>query len=168
VLHLERFCDLVASFGPLWIYGSHGGSFFECILTQQRRDVCSIESWIGSGSTWLGEGSHLAHHRITGSIQGGPRIASGSPQGAEGDHGWIVCLLKAIKNPPRCGCRALHYVGKRRSQMQSEVDQSEPSHDVQRSGVDHLDHGSGLGEPDTAPGDPCSGPWASEAIRLER
>jgi len=138
------------------------------MLTQQWHAVCSIESWIGSGSLWFGKGSPLVHRRIKGGIQGVPWFTSGSPWGAVGEHPWIVCLRKAVGNPPRYGCRALHDAGEHRSQMQLEVDRGEPSHGVERSGVEQFDHGSGLGEPDAEPGDPCSGPWASEAIRLER
>ena len=41
------------------------------------------------------------------------------------------------------------------------------NYDVERSGVDHINHGSALGEPDVAQDNPCLDPWDSEVIRYE-
>jgi hypothetical protein len=107
-------CGLIVSFGPLLIYTSHEGVFFSNATTQQGQDICFVERWTESGSLWFSEGSSLAHRRIAKSIKECPWVASGSPRGAEGEHPWIVCLRKPIKNPPRYGCRALYDMGKRR------------------------------------------------------
>ena len=135
-------------------------------MTQQGQDVCYVERGTGSGSLWLGEGSPLVHRRITGSIQGVPWIASGSPWGAEGEHYWIISLCKTINNSPRYGCRAPYDVDKRRRLIRGEVDQSELNSDVERSGVDHFDPGCGLCEPNSLRGDPYLEPWVSEVIRF--
>ena len=148
------------------IYGSHERGFSNASMTQQGQDVSFVGRGIGPGSLRFGEGSLLAHHRITGSIQGSHWIASGSPWGAEGEHPWIVCLRKAIRNPPRYWCRALHDVDERHRLIHVQADQSELNYAVERSSIDHFDSGRGLGEPDAVRCDPYLDPWVSEAIRV--
>ena len=41
------------------------------------------------------------------------------------------------------------------------------NYDVERSGVDHFDHGSALGEPDVVQCDPILRPMGSDVIRFE-
>jgi hypothetical protein len=72
-----------------------------------------------------------------------------------------MCLRKTIKNPPRYGCRESSDVDRRNRLMHGEANQSDPNYHVERSGIDHSDHGSGLGDPDAVRGDPYVDPWVS-------
>jgi hypothetical protein len=148
------------------IYGSHERSFSNVGMTQQGKFICFVERRIGSWRLWFSKGSSLVHRRIVGSIQGVPWIASGSPWGAEGEHPWIVCLLKTIRNPIRYGYRVPLDVSKRNRLICTEVDQSELNYDLERSGVDRFGSDRGLGEPDAFRGDSYIGLWASEAIQF--
>jgi len=151
----------------LLIYGSHERDFSNACMTQQGQGIYLVGRGTSSGALRFSEGLPLVHRRITGNIQGGPWFASGSPWGAKGEHPWIVCLQKTVKNPPRYGRRGPYYVDEHHRLMDVDVNQNKLNNYRKRSGVYRFAPGLSLGEPDSVHDDVYLGPWASEAIQFE-
>jgi hypothetical protein len=147
---------------------SKGKTFLTIRLNPQLRVTYFVAVGTSSGSPRFKDGSSLVHPRITGSIQGLPRIASGSRWGAEGEHQRIICLRKTVKNPPNHGIGEPCDVDGRHLFMHVDVRQDERSNAEERTIVGLHGPRRGLSEPYAVPGDPYSGSLVSEVIRYER
>ena len=146
----------------------NGKTFLTIGLKPQLRVTCFVEVGTSSGSPRFKDGSSLVHPRITGSIQGLPRIASGSRWGAEGEHHRIIYLRKTVKNPPNHGIGEPCGVDGRNLFVHGDVRQDERSNAEGRSCVGLHGPERGLSEPYAVPGGPYSSSLVSEVIRYER